>query len=276
MIEIPESRTLAQQIRETFAGKTVMNVYANSSPHKFTWFSGDPETYHERLCGKQVTGARAVGGMVQMELEDIRLVFADGVNPRYIDAGEKIPHKHQLHVEFEDFSSLTCSVQMYGGIWLLEKGEQGGEYYCLAKQKINPLEDMFDWDYFFGLFTETKPNQSVKAFLATHQRIPGLGNGVLQDILFYAAVHPKRKLETLSDGELRRIFDSVKKTLSAMTARGGRNTEKDLFGCMGGYRTVLSAKTKEEPCPVCGSVIVREAFLGGNVYYCPECQKIEK
>jgi len=28
-------------------------------------------------------------------------------------------------------------------------------------------------------------------------------------------------------------------------------------------------------CPACGGKIVREAYLGGNIYYCPECQKLD-
>jgi formamidopyrimidine-DNA glycosylase len=118
--------------------------------------------------------------------------------------------------------------------------------------------------------------QSAKAFLATKQRIPGLGNGVLQDILFNARVHPKRKMSTLTDKEMSTLFDSVKNTLFEMTAKGGRDTERDLFGCSGGYRTILSAKTIDNPCPVCGGKIVREAYLGGNIYYCPECQKLDQ
>jgi formamidopyrimidine-DNA glycosylase len=42
---------------------------------------------------------------------------------------------------------------------------------------------------------------SAKAFLATEQRIPGLGNGVLQDILFTAGIHPKRKMAAISEEE---------------------------------------------------------------------------
>ena len=66
--------------------------------------------------------------------------------------------------------------------------------------------------------------------MATEQRIPGLGNGVLQDILFKSHIHPKRKLATLGDAELGRMYSSVKSTLRDMADRGGRDTEKDLLG----------------------------------------------
>lgn len=41
----------------------------------------------------------------------------------------------------------------------------------------------------------------MKAFLAAEQRFPGIGNGVLQDILLESGIHPKRKISTLRDLE---------------------------------------------------------------------------
>jgi formamidopyrimidine-DNA glycosylase len=59
-----------------------------------------------------------------------------------------------------------------------------------------------------------------------------------------------------------------------MTARGGRDTELDLFGRPGGYVTVLSKNTVDQPCPLCGALICKEAYLGGAIYFCPGCQRI--
>jgi formamidopyrimidine-DNA glycosylase len=105
-------------------------------------------------------------------------------------------------------------------------------------------------------------------------RIPGLGNGVLQDILFNAGIHPKKKVKTFSGKDKEKLFDSVKATLAEMTMLGGRDTERDLFGCFGGYKTKLSRNTAGKPCPVCGSIIKKEAYLGGSIYFCEECQKL--
>jgi len=78
---------------------------------------------------------------------------------------------------------------------------------------------------------------------------------------------------TLSDMEKRDLFASIKSTLEDMLVKGGRDTEKDLFGDSGGYKTLLSKNTAGAPCPVCGTVIVKEAHLGGSIYYCKKCQK---
>lgn len=275
MIELPESRTLVQQINETLKGKKIQNVTANKSPHKFAWFTGDPQSYHSLLAGKSILSAAAHGGMVEIQAEDVRLIFCDGANIRHYFPGEELPEKHQLQVEFEDFSSLVCSVQMYGALWALGEGRTEGYNEC-ARRKPSPFSDDFNQSYFQALFKEEDGKLSVKAFLATKQRIPGLGNGVLQDILFNARVHPKSKMSTLSDNELTSIYNAVKNTLFEMALNGGRDTERDLFGCSGGYRTILSAKTAGKPCPVCGSAIIREPYLGGKIYFCPECQKLKK
>jgi len=145
---------------------------------------------------------------------------------------------------------------------------------CTKDQCPDPLTDGFDKKYFDGLWESAAPKMSAKAFLATEQRIPGLGNGVLQDILFNAGIHPKKKLSEIGEKDKLKLFESVKKTMRVMTDGGGRDTERDLFGEKGGYKTILSANTLKNPCPACGGVLIREAYLGGNIYFCPNCQPL--
>ena len=57
-----------------------------------------------------------------------------------------------------------------------------------------------------------------------------------------------------------------------MVMQGGRDVEKDLFGCTGGYKTKLSQKTYKEPCLICGGDIIKKAYMGGSIYYCEGCQ----
>ena len=78
---------------------------------------------------------------------------------------------------------------------------------------------------------------------------------------------------TLSEEDIDRLFNTVKSTLEEMTCRGGRDTEKDLYGALGNYRTILSKNTYHDPCPICGERIQKEAYLGGRIYYCPHCQR---
>ena len=272
MIEIPEAQTLARQMLEALKGKTIVSARAATSPHGFAWYFGDPADYDATLAGRTVTGAVAFGGHPELMAQDARLAFCDGVNVRYFEPGAMRPAKHQLELVFDDDSAIVCTVQMYGAMWAFPEGANDNEYYLVAMQKTSPLDPAFDQDYFATLNTD--PKLSAKAFLATEQRIPGLGNGVLQDILWTAGIHPRRKMGSLSETEFAGLFSAAKTVLAEMTAQGGRDTERDLFGNPGGYEVALSRNTCEAPCHRCGGAIVRQAYLGGNIYFCDNCQKL--
>jgi formamidopyrimidine-DNA glycosylase len=274
MIEIPESLTIAVQLNETVFGKKISRVITNASPHKFAFYHGDPADYNVLLAGQVIGDSFGIGAMIEITAGDRRVVLGDGANLRYYDDLGKTPSKHQLLLEFDDKSALVCTVQMYGAVLAFMEGTYNNKYYLVAKEKPQPLADAFDRLYFDTLRTEGSDRISAKAFLATEQRIPGLGNGVLQDILFHAGIHPKRKMVTIREIEFDRLFHSVKDTLAEMTRLGGRDTEKDLFGSAGGYKTLLSKNTVGKPCPVCGTDIQKASYLGGTVYWCPMCQPL--
>ena len=106
---------------------------------------------------------------------------------RFHAKGEPRPARHQFLIDFEDGSALSAAVQMYGGMGAFPEGTLDNPYYRVAKGKPSPLSAAFDWAYFERLIAAPEVQKlSLKAFLATEQRIPGLGNGVLQDILFRA------------------------------------------------------------------------------------------
>jgi formamidopyrimidine-DNA glycosylase len=275
MLEIPESQTIARQLNETVYGKTIRRVIANTSPHKFAFYHGDPADYENLLVNQKIGDSFGIGAMVEITAGDCCIVLGDGANLRYYDDLSKVPPKHQLLLAFDDGSALVCTVQMYGSVYAFKAGDLDNKYYFVAKEKPQPLTDAFDMAYFAALHTANTDKLSAKAFLATEQRIPGLGNGVLQDILFHAGIHPKRKTGSLSSEELNGLFRSIKDTLAEMTRLDGRDTEKDLYGHTGKYKTILSKNTVGKACPVCGTEIQKAAYLGGAIYWCPGCQPLK-
>ncbi len=273
MQELPEAIHIAHQLAETYSNKRIERVIANQSPHKFAWYTGDPAAYNDRLAGKTVQGATACASVVEIQADEMRLVLSTSL--RHYPADEKLPPKHQLLVEFDDHSSLVATVQMWGGMLCFKEGEPFDfEGYQRSKTFPSPLTDGFDRTFFNSLFDEKTPKLPAKAFLATEQRIPGLGNGVLQDILWTARIHPRRKMGTLSDDEIQALYNAVKSVLKQMAGQGGRDTEYDLFGKLGGYHTIMSKNTVGLPCPECGTIVKKEAYLGGSIYYCSDCQKV--
>ena len=274
MLEIPESKTISKQAGEVLAGKKIVEVFTATHKHKFAFFHGDPSGYEQLLKGKEVISTLGHGMFVDIQCdEDVCITISEGSYMRYFTASDQPPGKYQLLIVFDDGGFTATTVAMYGGIWAY-KGIFDNPYYQGSLNSISPLEDEFDKAYFDNIFNNATKNVSMKALLATKQRIPGLGNGVLHDILFNAGLHPKRKKTTVNDSGKAELFDSLKTTLKKMTDLGGRDTERDFYGKFGGYETILSKNTVKNPCPNCGDAIVKEAYLGGAVYYCPGCQPL--
>lgn len=273
MLELPEVLSRARELNAALSGKTVANALPPSSPHKFCWFTVPLEELADRLTGRAFQSAEGFGIYVEMNFGGERLCINDGVNLRLLSPDEKRPAKYQLLIEFTDQTALAFSVAMYGGICLHE-GDWDNEYYRLSRERVSPLCDAFTPEYFDALIASVKPNASAKALLATQQRIPGLGNGTLQDILWRARIHPKRKVSSLNQEEKLSLYESIRTTLSEMTNQNGRDTERGICGNPGGYKTRMSKNTLFASCPSCGNQIRKESYMGGAIYFCPTCQSL--
>lgn len=272
MLELPEVLAFSKQLNEAVVKKTVERVVPPTKPHKFCWFNGDAAEYDEKLRGSRVTAAEGFGIFMELCFDNgMKLCVNDGVNVRFVTDP---PKDFQLLIAFSDGTALVFTVAMYGGI-VLHADDYCNEYYLKSRMYTSPFSAEFDGRY-QQVLAEGKPTLSAKALIATEQRFPGIGNGVAQDILFAAGIHPKRKLSTLSGEDKTRLLNSIKTVLSEMTEKGGRDTEKDIFGNAGGYATKMSKNSLLCGCPACGGAVTKEAYLGGSVYYCEHCQPLVK
>ncbi len=129
MIELPEAIAWAKQLKEILKGKAVTDVFNSNSPHKFTFFTGDPLEYKKILTGRKVVTATGQGMFVDIRLDhDTTISINDGVNLRYGKEKSQIPAKYQLLITFDDDSFLVFTVAMYGSISVY-KGEFDNAYY---------------------------------------------------------------------------------------------------------------------------------------------------
>ncbi len=140
-------------------------------------FSGDPSLYHEMLTGKKIISSNpgtgyTCGGNVEIVCDDMLLVINTPI--KYHPVGKKLPAKHQLLIEFVDGSHMSCTVQMWGAMLCYPLNEDSLTDNNISKKCPDPLTEAFDKEYFDKLWDNTKQTLSVKAFLATEQRIPSM------------------------------------------------------------------------------------------------------
>lgn len=296
-MSLAENYVISNQLQSTVVGKTIVRVVANQNPHTFVWFATEPqyafaaadishkqaEQYEALLTGKMIEASEVHFGCYStynfLYVGDRALMFS--LPTRYYAPDEKPPKRHQLYLVFGDGSSMALCGSLGGTIYLFRVDKNGLAADYPPPDVPSVLSADFSEAFFLNMIEHTdlmklKPAKTVKCFLATGNRIPGLDNSILHEILWEAEVNPKSDMMALGEAEYKRLYAAIKKVFPAVIAAGGLDTGKDLFGNLGGYVTQVSRNTLGRPCERCGEPIVKEPHLGGAVYYCPKCQPIQK
>lgn len=278
MIELPEAIVIARQMDAALQGRRIVSGDRGNAPHKFAFSSGTSDEYAEIFAGQIIGRTTAHGMSILTEIgADHTLVLGCGGERILLHTDKRmLPPKHQLLLHLEDDSYLTVAISGWGNTLLLPRAE-AGQHMHVRQDRITPLDDAFTWDDFQTLFAALTPESkaSLKYFLISEPGLWGLGNGCLQDILFRARLHPRRRAVATREAERHALYDSVGATLRQMVEQGGRNDEVDLYGRPGGYRRIMHSKSAGQPCPNCGTPIEKEQYLGGSIYFCPQCQAIK-
>jgi len=274
MIELPEAIVIARQISAELKGKLIREGMRGNTPHKFAFYSSSAEEYATILPGKRMGEADANGPLILISLEPEYVLMLGGGGERilYHKGKSTLPKKHHLLLHFEDDSYLTVTVQGWGSAQLLHETEVAPHPFI--SKNPSPLSDQFTLDYFLRLFDGlvAGDKRAIKFFCISKPGILGVGNGYLQDILFSAKIHPRRRAIETTLEERRALFDATRDTLKEAIRLNGRDTERDLYDRPGGYVRILDSRVVGKPCPRCGTPIEKIFFLGGASYFCPNCQ----
>jgi formamidopyrimidine-DNA glycosylase len=113
--------------------------------------------------------------------------------------------------------------------------------------------------------------QSIKAFLMDQRQIGGLGNICAIEILYRAGIPPDAPAGDLSETELSRIAAVIPPYLEWAIDRQSRR-ELLYIGEPGAENVFSIYRRAGEPCPACGTPIVRTVIAGRGTFHCPTCQ----
>jgi formamidopyrimidine-DNA glycosylase len=138
--------------------------------------------------------------------------------------------------------------------------------------KLSPSEDTFTLDRFSSQLDSN--NRMLKPVLVGKDAIVvGLSNSAFQDILYRAKLYPKRKASELTKDEKQILYQSILDMLQERIHLNGKTQFSDLYGKQGQYHPPMGPHMKQQACRICGSTIEQLSYGGGQVYYCPQCQK---
>jgi len=106
------------------------------------------------------------------------------------------------------------------------------------------------------------PGPPLKARLMDQSRLAGLGNLLVDEILWRTGLSPLRPCDTLADEEVRRLARGIRGTVEALIGRGGSHTGD-----------LMEERRRDGHCPRDGVALQRCDVGGRTTYWCPAHQQ---
>jgi formamidopyrimidine-DNA glycosylase len=116
----------------------------------------------------------------------------------------------------------------------------------------------------------------VKPALLRQDVLAGVGNIMADETLWRAEIHPRARLETLTDADLKRLWRALAVTTHSMLGAGGTSLRdwKHPDGKRGRFQERRRVYGKAgKPCPRCGTKLVRVVVGGRGTTICLRCQR---
>ena len=124
-------------------------------------------------------------------------------------------------------------------------------------------------------FAETllRDNHTLKRALTDPHLFSGIGNAYSDEILHAARLSPFKQTATLTDEEVRRVYEATQRTLVHWTERLRRETGEEFPEKVTAFREGMAVHGRYgQPCPVCGSPVQRIVYAANEANYCATCQ----
>lgn len=273
MPELPEVETIKEDLRELIVGSRieeaeVLDAALVEQP--------SPEEFARLLKGVTVTGARRRAKHLILELDNGRsLVFQLKIGGQLL----LVPPVEEpttalmlvLHLDGERRLFLRDGTGFSRARLL--NGEELEER--LSSLGPEPLEDRFDAQYLSQKLGSRKAQ--IKSLLLDQKVVGGIGNIYVDEILYDARLHPRRKANTLSAEEWDALHAAVRENLAAGVEHRGTTVRYylDVLGRPGAHQDYLRVFEKHgSPCPGCRGTVVREKVAGRPTHFCPACQPL--
>ncbi|MGM1046747.1 MAG: DNA-formamidopyrimidine glycosylase [Bacillota bacterium] len=277
MPELPEVETIKRTLNQLIRGKHIDHVTVNLP--RIIQRPDDSEAFAFLLQGHTIEGVERRGKFLRIKLDGMVIVSHLRMEGRYglYSSGDPVEKHTHVIFHFDDGTELRYKdVRQFGTMHLFASGEEFNNP-PLSKLGIEPLDDTFTLNKFKEIIGVKKTK--IKAVLLNQAYIVGIGNIYVDEALFRSGIHPERNAYTLSDAELKSLYEAIIDNLSESVKAGGSSIKSYVNGQgeMGMFQHSLRIYgRKDEPCDNCGSPVMKTVVGGRGTHYCPRCQPVKR
>lgn len=225
----------------------------------------------EKLDGKKITGLRRRAKILIIDFNDgSSLVFHLKLTGQLIFNAEPSSYTRKVFY-FDSGNRLVFNDTRKFGWWKKVKETKTLESAFGPEALLVSLRD-------FKKRLLLRSGAKIKPLLMDQKFIAGIGNIYADEILFASRVNPLRQVKTLSEKEIKAVFQNIKLILKKAIKYHGSSVEYylDAFGKKGDYVKFHKVyKRKGKKCFRCGSIIQRLKIGGRSAHFCPKCQPVK-
>lgn len=288
MPELPEVETVRAGLNGLVIGKTIVSI-ASDTPKSFPNSVDDVNAF---CVGSSIRAIRRRAKVLMIDVSTgYTLVVHLKMTGQLVYVGSErfgaghpneslvgaLPDKStRVTITFDDNSRLFFNDQRKFGWMKLYPTVEVPNIAFMQKVGPEPLESSFTAELLFERLQRRK-NTSIKAALLDQTVLAGIGNIYADESLWGARVHPKRLVKTLSRAEVSELHTALQFVLRLAIEKGG-STDRNYVnaeGKRGSYIQFARVFRREgQPCPRCGSIIVKTKVAGRGTHVCETCQRL--
>ncbi len=302
MPELPEVEVVRRGLARWVIGARLGAVEV-LHPRPVRGHLAGPADFASRLSGQKVHDVVRRGKFLWLELDDEALLAHLGMSGQLLLQPIGAPAERHLRVRIPLHDSRSESSvagrelrfvdqRMFGGLAIttlvptpdgLAAGAAGPDGTAssallpppvrhIARDALDPLLDQP------ALIARMRTRRTgVKRALLDQTLVSGVGNIYADEALWRARIHYARPVASLTRPALGRLLAAVREVMLDALSQGGTSFDSlyvNVHGASGYFERSLAAYGREgRPCPRCGRLIVRDAFMNRSSFFCPSCQR---
>ena len=118
-----------------------------------------------------------------------------------------------------------------------------------------------------------RKNLTIKRALTDPTIIAAIGNAYSDEILHRAKLSPFKQTQSMSDEELKRLFNATRGVLEDWTRWLGEEAGEGWPEKVTAFHKGMAVHGRyKQPCPVCGAPVQRIVYADNEANYCARCQ----
>ncbi|CAB4923098.1 unannotated protein [freshwater metagenome] len=271
MPELPEVETIRRGLEPLVVGRRIDQLSILDA----RWCAPvAPEAIRDAVEGRRVEQLGRRGKWLIFALEDdLALICHLRMTGTLLYDADPGEGHQRVHFALDDGHDLRfCDPRRFGtGEVAVGPGEL--DAFFVARVGVEPLDGGLDGPVLRDLARGRRT--PVKAFLLDQRRIAGVGNIYADEALFRAGIHPLRPAGSLTAAQCEALAATVQEALRAGLKAGGATIDdfRRPDGVYGAFQHEFLVHRREgEPCPRCGTEIVKFTISGRGTYTCERCQ----